>query len=58
MQTAEVGRGDHAAVRRWLNLKQDADQFYHAHGEAVLSGWKASIVAAQSGGAERGRQEM
>jgi hypothetical protein len=29
--------------------KQNADQLYHAHGEAVLSGWKASIVAAQSG---------
>jgi hypothetical protein len=25
--------------------KQDADLFYHANGEAVLSGWKGSIVA-------------
>ena len=28
--------------------KQDADQFYHAHGEAVLSGWKGSSVAVKS----------
>ena len=33
--------------------KQDADQFYHAHGEAVLSGCKASIVAAKSGADKR-----
>jgi len=28
--------------------QQDADQLYHAHGEAVLSGWKGSIVAVKS----------
>jgi len=28
--------------------KQNADQLNHAHSEAVLSGWKASIVAAKS----------
>jgi hypothetical protein len=33
--------------------KQGADQFYHAHGEAVLSGWKASIAAAKSGADKR-----
>jgi len=33
--------------------KQGAGQFYRAFGEAVLSGWKASIVAAKSGGQTR-----
>ena len=28
--------------------KQDADQLNHTHGEAVLSGWKGSIVAVKS----------
>jgi len=33
--------------------KQNADQLNHAHSEAVLSGWKASIVAAKSGADKR-----
>ena len=28
--------------------QQDADQLYHAHGEAVLSGWNGSSVAVKS----------